>query len=456
MTAGPAGPRQAALLAHEAEHLAPGGSDEAVHGRRVFAEGKGSILTDLDGHQYIDFGSGTLTQSLGHCHPEVVASLTRQAARLWNVHDAATPDRADLGDLLARALPPQLDTYAYFSTGAEVVEAALRVVQAAAEPGRNRVGALRHGFHGKTAGARMLVHWDIGHQSFAGNSVLGYSPYCYRCPLELTYPSCELSCAKLVVKHIAAKPNVSALVFEPVLGAAGVIVPPPGYWELVADACRRGGVLLVADEVLTGGGRTGSFLASTQFGITPDLVTLAKGVGSGFPVSVLAGRRDLMTEEVAGQASFTTTNGGNPLGISAARATLEVVARDDLIDRVRVLGARVSERLAELHARFDQLGDVRGLGLLHGLEFVQDRAGRAPAPELAAAVYRAALDLGLRTCLGGHILRIGPPFTIDETLLDEGLSLLEQAVETAVRATGGTPRTPAPRTSAARTTGPAA
>lgn len=424
------GPRQLELLAREAAHLSPGASEESAAGRRVFVEGSGAVLTDLDGNQYIDLAAGTLTQSLGHCHPEVVAALTEQAGRLWNVHDAATADRADLCELLARLLPERLDTYGFFSTGAEVVEAALRAVQAVAEPGRNRIGALRHGFHGKTQGARMLVHWDIGNQAHAGNSILGYSPYCYRCPLELEYPSCDVRCASLVRRHITEKANVAALVFEPVLGAAGVIVPPPGYWDRIADSARQNGVLLVADEVLTGGGRTGNFLASTGFGIEPDLVALSKGMASGFPFAVLAGRQEVLRHPSAARAGSTaSTYANNPLGIAAAKATLQVVARDTLIEQVRALGELLDDRLAELKSRFEVLGDVRGLGLLHGLEFVRSRESREPAPETARAVYLAALDLGLRTSLGGHVIRLAPPFTIDRALLEEGVTLLGRALE---------------------------
>ncbi|MGW4813009.1 aspartate aminotransferase family protein [Kitasatospora cineracea] len=424
------GPRQLEQLAREAAHVSPGASEESALGRRVFVEGSGAVLTDLDGNQYIDLAAGTLTQSLGHCHPEVVAALTEQVGRLWNVHDFATADRAALCELLARLLPEQLNTYGFFSTGAEVVEAALRAVQAVADPGRNRIGALRHGFHGKTQGARMLVHWDIGNQAHAGNSILGYSPYCYRCPLELEYPSCGVRCASLVRRHITEKANVSALVFEPVLGAAGVIVPPPGYWEQIADSARENSVTLVADEVLTGGGRTGTFLASEQFGIEPDLVTLSKGMASGFPFAVLAGREEVLRSPRAAQAGSTaSTYANNPLGIAAAKATLTVVARDTLIENVRTLGALLDDRLAELKSRFEVLGDVRGLGLLHGLEFVRSRESREPAPGVARAVYLAALDLGLRTSLGGHIIRLAPPFTIDRALLEEGIALLGRALE---------------------------
>ncbi|MFF2409960.1 aspartate aminotransferase family protein [Streptomyces sp. NPDC058092] len=420
-------------MEREERSLAPGASEETAVGRRVFAEGHGSVLTDLDGNQYIDFAAGALTQSLGHCHPEVVSALTEQASKLWNVHDSATPRRAELCDLLDRLLPEYLNTYTFLSTGAEVVEAALRVIQAVAPPGRNRIGALRHGFHGKTMGSRMLVHWDIGNQAFAGNSVLGYSPYCYRCPLELEYPSCGVRCASLVRRHISDKPNVSALVFEPVLGAAGVIVPPPGYWEQINDACRDNGVLLVADEVLTGGGRTGTFLASEALGIEPDLVTLSKGMANGFPFGVLAGRESILrSPESATAGSSASTYASNPLGIAAAAATLEVVERENLTERVRTLGAVLEEGLRALHSRYDVLGEVRGLGLLYGLEFVRDPASREPAPDIARAVYTHALDMGLRVSLGGHILRLAPPFTMDRTLIEEGLAILDRSMARAV------------------------
>lgn len=428
--------RSAELLDREAAYLAPGASEDAAIGKRVFVRGHDSTLVDADGVEYLDLCAGTLTQSLGHAHPEVVRALTEQARRLWNVHDFATADRGEVCELLAAMLPDELNTFAFFSTGAEAVEAALRVVAAVAPPGRNRIGALRYGFHGKTQGARMLVHWDIGNQSLAGQSILGYSAYCYRCPLELTYPSCGVKCADLVVRHITSKPNVSALVFEPVLGAAGIVVPPAGYWEKITDAARGAGVLLVADEVLTGGGRTGTFLASERFGIEPDLVTLAKGMASGFPFSVLAGRSETLRHNAIEAAGSTaSTFGSNPLGMAAARATLSVLRRDELIASVNTLGAVLGDGLARLHERHQVLGDVRGLGLLFGLEFVRDRRDRRPAPEIARAVYQRALDLGVRVSLGAHILRLAPPFTVTADELRRGVQVLDQAISEVTEST---------------------
>jgi 4-aminobutyrate aminotransferase-like enzyme len=425
--------RQAAHLERERRHLGSGISEEATASGRVFASGAGDYLFDTDGKRYIDLAAGIFTQSVGHCHPQVVEAMQRQVATLWNVHDCATPDRAALGELLARLMPPGLDTFCYLSTGAEAVEAAIRAVWSVAAPGRNRLGALRYGFHGKSAGARSLVHWDIGHQSFAGNSILAYSPYCYRCPLELSYPSCELACAKLAVRHIA-RDNVAAFFFEPVLGAAGVIVPPPGYWDLIAAACKANGVLLVADEIITGGGRAGSFLASTRFGIEPDLVTMAKGVSSGFPFAVLAGKREIINSQKFGAAgSSSSTFASNPLGIAAARSTLDVIDSQDLVARALRLEEVIGPRLKALEARFASVGEVRGLGLLYGVEFVGDKQARTPAPKVARRVFEHCLDLGLRVCLGGHILRIAPPFTIADDTLAEALGMLERAIGMAER-----------------------
>ncbi|MEW6705197.1 MAG: aspartate aminotransferase family protein [Pseudomonadota bacterium] len=419
---------QRALLERERRHLGQGISEEAQAAGRVFSRGQGDHLYDLDGRRYLDFAAGILTQSIGHCHPQVVQALQQQVGQLWNVHDCATPGRADLCERLAALMPPGLDTFCLLSTGAEAVEAALRAVWSAAGPQRNRLGALRYGFHGKTQGARGLVHWDVGHQSFSGNSVLAYSPYCYRCPLQLQYPSCDLLCAKLAARHIA-RDNVVAFFFEPVLGAAGVIVPPPGYWEIIQSACKAQGVLLVADEIVTGGGRAGEFLASTRFGIEPDLVTMAKGLASGFPFAVLAGRRELINDTAFGApGSSSSTFSGNPLGIAAAQATLEVIEREQLIARVRELEAHLQPRLQVLAQRHACLGEVRGLGLLWGLEFVRDPATREPAPQTARRVFERCLDRGLKLCLGGHILRMAPPFNVSLAALEEALVILDTAL----------------------------
>lgn len=419
---------QQAQLERERRHVGHGISEEAMRSGRVYSSGQGAVLRDMDGNRYLDFAAGMLTQSVGHGHPQVVRAMQAQVEQLWNVHDCATPGRAGLAELLATLMPQGLDAFCFLSTGAEAVEAAIRAVWSIAEPGRNRLGALRYGFHGKTAGARQLVHWDIGHQSFSGNSVLAYSPYCYRCPLELEYPSCDLLCAKLAKRHIA-RDNVAAFFFEPILGAAGVIVPPPGYWDIIQEACKAHGVLLVADEIVTGGGRAGSFLASERLGIAPDLVTMAKGISSGFPFAVLAGKQHIINSRQFGApGSCSSTYASNPLGIAAAQATLDVIVAEDLVARVLQLEDVIKPRLQALTARHACVGDVRGLGLLYGVEFVRDQASRQPAPAAAQRVFTLCLEMGLRVCLGGHILRIAPPFNTSDAEIAEALAIFEGAL----------------------------
>ncbi|WP_207930618.1 aspartate aminotransferase family protein, partial [Streptomyces hainanensis] len=417
-----------AHLAAEAAFLPAAASQETALGRRVFAYGRGATLVDVDGRAYVDLAAGTMTQSLGHGHPAVVRAVTEQAARLVNVHDNPTPVRLDAARALARLLPAHLGSLGFFTTGAEVVEAALRAAHAAAEPGRTRIAALRRGFHGKTRGVRALVQWDVGTEPPAP-SLLGYPAYCYRCPFDATYPSCDLLCARLTVRQAVARPDVAALLAEPVQGAAGVIVPPPGYWEIVGRACAEHGVLLIADEVLTGGGRTGEFLAAQRYGLTPDLVTLAKGIGSGHPVAVLAGTPEVLDERTWQAAGgHGSTFGGHPVGLAAAASTLTVLHRDDLLARVRDLAAVLADALGEL-AEHPAVGEVRGLGLLWGVELVADRATKAPDPAAADRVFRRALDLGVRVMPGGQTLRIAPPFVLEPDELADAIRRLGRAID---------------------------
>ncbi len=414
-------------LEQDAQLLAGGPGEETRLTDRVWRAGRGALLTDIDGREYVDLGSGTMTQTLGHCHPEVVAAVRAQAGELENVHDCPTPGRLRTAQALRRLLPRHLDRTAFFSTGSEAVEAALRVIHATADPARRRIAALRRGFHGKTRGARSIVQWDVAGESPA-SAALGYSAYCYRCPFGLSYPSCDLLCARVTVREVLARADVAALVAEPVQGAAGVIVPPPGYWEILSEACRREGLLMVSDEVITGGGRAGTFLASEFFGIEPDLVTLAKGIGSGYPVAVLAGRAALLTGAAhVAVGGFASTFGGSPVALAAATATLEVIARDNLLTRVRDLARVMADALGPL-AAIPVVGDIRQVGLLCGIEFVIDRETRQPAPELAGQVVRRAAALGVRIIPSGHVIRLAPPFVIDEATLRDAIGRLFQAI----------------------------
>jgi 4-aminobutyrate aminotransferase-like enzyme len=421
--------RQVEYLKEEQDYFCWGISEEAILSQRVFTRGEGPYLIDLDGNRYLDFTAGIFTNSLGHGHPHVVDEMKEQIDTLWNVHDFASAHRLSLCKLLREFFPDELNTYCFFTTGSEAVEAALRAIYAVSPPERQRIGALRNGFHGKTMGARMLVHWDVGYTNFSGNSILGYSAYCYRCPFEMSYPTCNLLCARLLVRHICHKTTTAALIFEPILGAGGVIVPPSAYWELIQEECKKNHILMVADEILVGGGRTGKFLTCEHFGLEPDLVTIAKGLSSGFPFSVLAGKKEIInSSKFAASGSASATFSSSPLSIRAAKATLEVIKKEKVIENVQNLSNHFYGRLLEIKARHKTLGDVRGMGFLFGLEFVENLTSKTPCSKIAQAVFRFCFDNGLKTCIGGHIIRLGPPLTINRFILNEALDVIDAAI----------------------------
>ncbi len=418
-----------------------GVSEEVQISRLEFIKGQGSFLFDQDNKSYLDFCSGILTHSVGHCHPEIVKALQDQAEVFWGAHDFPHPQTKQFltqmsqflqtpshGQMESPSSQHGFQSCAFFSTGAEAVEAALRVVWAISPPSRNRVGALRYGFHGKTMGARMLVHWDIGTQCFSGNSILAYSPYCYRCPLQQKYPQCDLLCAKLAVKQIAQKKQVAALVFEPILAAAGVIVPPDEYWPMIAKACRDNGVLLVADEISTGGGRTGRAWGCDHWDIKPDLLVSGKSMSSGFPFSFLLARENALSRPETAEPGFLSSAfAGNALALAVAQKTLAIIMRDNLVVRSEKLGRHLRENLKDLqrNQHFHFIGDIRGKGLLIGIEIV--KSGGEPDPLQAQNIFKSALKQGLKLGLGGNILRLSPPCNIADNDILFALKALESA-----------------------------
>ena len=403
----------------------PGPGREEILTGRTWVSGRGALLVDDCGREHVDLGSGIMTQLLGHTHPGVVAAVQQQARELENVHDAPTPVRDRAEAALRRLLPGWLTSIALFNTGSEAVEAAVRLVAAQAPAGRRRIAALRGGFHGKTRASRSLVQWDVGTES-ASAATLGYPAYCYRCPFGLSYPRCDVLCARLTVAQVVSRPDVAALVAEPVPASAGVLVPPPEYWQIVAAGCQQNDVVLVADEVLTGGGRVGAFLAASVLGFEPDVVTLAKGLASGYPVSAVAATAAIGTVEGWAAAGGTsTTYGGSGVPLAAAAATLTELA--NLIDGPGVLFDIFAHGLDRI-SQAACVGEVRHLGLLGAIEVVQDKASRRPSPELADRIVTAAAERGVRVLPGGHVLRLAPPLVIEPDQLLHALGVLTDVV----------------------------
>ncbi len=420
--------KQIEYLKEEKNYICKGTSEEAILSGRVFAQGKGIYLEDIDGNRYMDFSSGIFTNILGTAHPRLVQEVQAQVGSLWNVHDFATPQRLDLAKALKKVLPSGMERFYFCTTGSEAIEAAIRAVSCYVGASRKNIGALRYGFHGKTLGSRMLVNWQVGNFYSSSNSIQGYAAYCYRCPFELKYPGCNMLCARMTVKQVTAKPSMGAFVFEIIQGATGIIVPPQEYWEILQDSCKKNKVLMVADEVMTGGGKLGTYTASEYFHIEPDLMTLSKGVSNGIPFALLCGKEDIMNSPEFSQAGATSsTYASNPIGISASLATLRVLEEEKILGSLQNKAYLMKSSLHEIQQSSPIIGDVRGLGLLYALEFVQDKITKAPHPQAAQKFFTLCMNHGLKVCPGGNIIRLCPPLNIKEDELKAGMDILKYA-----------------------------
>ena len=392
------------------------------------------MVWDVDGNSYIDCAAGVLTNSTGHCHPEVVKALQEQASRLWHVHDFPVPQRHELCELLAEKCAPGIDTFEFYSGGTETVEAALRA--AISYTRRYEFISFHYAFHGKTLGSRSLALWWGKGFGPVSNGIRLPFAYCYRCSFGLTYPACDLRCAEYLREAIRFNSwgSLAGLVFEPVLGGGGVVLPPHGFLPRVVEIARQEGALILADEVLTGVGRTGTFLAIEHWHLQPDLVFFGKGLGSGFPVMALGGRRDIMTAAPYGAPGGASTSfGGNPLAIASALTTLRVMDRENLLAHTRAMGQFLADRFAALRDKHPLVGDVRGLGLLWGIELVRDRKTKEPAEEEGRQLYLECLRRGLKTITPGHVTRFSPPLNIPRQLLEMAVDIYDAALSAVER-----------------------
>lgn len=415
-----------------------------------FERAENDILWDADGARYIDWSGGTLTASTGHCNEHVGQAVKQQLDRLWNIHDHPSATRARVLRRLHDRMPSNDYAFQFYTTGSEAVEAALRGALSAVSFRRRRIASFVEGYHGKTRGSLMAVHALFGRNAqpphISPLSLL--FPKCYRCPYRKEKNSCELHCASVHVEMIESDKSVGALLFEPVLGTGGVYGAPDGYWDVMGAACRRLGILLVADEVSTGAFRTGSFLAVQQLGIEPDLVVFAKGIASGFPAMVLAGRKEILCDPtvfaetsetptrnpVSGQdfralGSSSSTFGGNPLAMAAIGATLDEFERLDIGEHVRTIGDKLYRGLTAIAKSCPAIGDVRGYGMMLAVELVVDGGSKAPARELAIELYRTCAANGLLIKVDDHgIVHVTPPLTHTAQNASDALEVFRDAL----------------------------
>lgn len=425
------GPKSKQIFARESRHMAPGLQSIALYSGLAMARGRGTRLYDEDGNEYIDFVAGIGVGSVGHCHPHYVETLTRQLQSL-TFGSFTTESRARFLELLASVTPPGLTRIQLFSGGAEAVEAALRLAKSATK--RFEFVGFTGAFHGKTGGVLPLLSGDFKHHLGPFVPGMYVAPYanCYRCPWKLEYPDCGMACVEELRRTIRdeSQGEIAAILIEPIQGTAGNVIPPKGFLPAVQEVAREHGALLIADEMLTGFARTGSMWACDHEAVVPDVMTVGKGIGGGFPLSGVISTDELTSKPPFSNPSGSSSSyGGNPLASAAGLASLEIILAEKLAENADRIGRVMLARLEQMKEKHRFVGDVRGRGLLLGIEMVEDRATRKPLDrKVTRALFQECLRRGLVSMCYSHVIRINPPLTIDEETAIEGLEILDEAM----------------------------
>ncbi|HEY4581121.1 MAG TPA: aspartate aminotransferase family protein, partial [Candidatus Acidoferrales bacterium] len=386
---------------------------------------------DLEGRKYLDFFGGILTLSVGHTHPKVTAAVKAQVDRLQHT-STLYPNEAivELAEKVAQITPGRLQKSFFTNSGTEANEAAILLARVAT--GAFDVVALRHSYSGGSAMTKSLTGQAPWRKSgvIAMGVTHAINPYCYRCPLGMTYPSCDVACANDVENLIqtGTSGQIAAFLAEPIQGVGGFITPPPEYFKIVFTAVKKYGGLFISDEVQTGFGRTGKhWFGIEHWEVIPDIITCAKGMGNGVPIGAT-----ITTSELAGsfQGMTLSTFGGNPVTCVAARATIQVIEEEHLLENARSVGTYFRGKLNELQEKYPMIGDVRGMGLMQGLELVKDRKTKEPAPEALAQLLERTRENGLLIGKGGlygNVVRLSPMLNISRADVDEAVRLLDKS-----------------------------
>jgi 4-aminobutyrate aminotransferase len=426
------GPKARALLERDARCISPSYPRDYPF---VMSYGRGSEAWDVDGFRYIDFAAGIAVTSTGHCHPQVVRAIQEQAARFIHIspdyyHELAV----ELAEKLNHIVPIAEETQTFFAnSGSEAVEAALKLARYAT--GRERFIGFYGGFHGRTMGALAFTASKYVQQArfFPAMPGVTHVPYSnpYRCPHNRDGAACQTGCMcadyieDVILTQAVPAEEVAGILVEPIQGEGGYVVPADNFLPRLRQICDKYGILLIADEVQSGIGRTGKWFAIEHWGVTADIVCIAKGIASGMPIGAMVARRSLMTWPPGAHGN---TFGGNPVACAAALATLRLVGEGGMENAAQI-GEYILDALAELQARHPSIGNVRGKGLMIGVEFVKDRTTKEPAQELRNEVVHNAFHRGLLLLgCGTNVVRIAPALNISKELVDEGLEIFEEAI----------------------------
>lgn len=428
------GPKSRALMQRRAEAVPRGLS----HATPVYvARAQEAWLEDVDGNRFIDFAGGIGCLNVGHLNPGVVSAINAQAQAFLHTCVQVTPYESyvRVAERLNQITPGNFPKKTLLlNTGAESVENAVKIARA--YTGRPGVIAFEDAFHGRTFMAMALTSkthpYKNGFAPFPSEIHRVPYAYCYRCSYSMQYPSCDVYCARHLedtFRRVAAAEDIAALIVEPVLGEGGFVTPPPEFFSILLEICRKHGIVFIADEVQSGFGRTGKMFACEHYGIEPDVVITAKSLGGGLPLAAVTGRAEVM--DAPGVGGLGGTFAGNPMACAAANAVLDAFEEGDLLDRANCIGERFKKRALKWSDRFELIGELRGLGAMRALELVKSRETRQPAAEETKQIAKYCYEHGVITITAGtygNVIRLLMPLVISNEQIDEGLDVVEAAL----------------------------
>ena len=432
------GPRSKAAFDAEALYLAPGTQSVALFSQLCIDRGEGALLYDLDGNRYIDLLAGVSVASLGYAHPKYVAAMQKQIARV-HVGSFTSEHRAALVKILAEAAPGDLNRTQLYSSGAEAVEAAVRLAKS--YTGKYELVGFWGGFHGKTGGVLPLLGSSFKHGLGPLMNGAYSSPYasCARCAFGQTFPACEWQCVEFLKRKIQIETTnrVAAIIVEPIQGTAGNIVPPPGYLKMLRRLADEIGALLICDEMITGFGRTGKMFAIEHEDIVPDVITIGKGFGGGFPMSGLIAREEIaFAKPFANPSGSSSSYGGNPLASCAARTAVEIILEDGLVEHSRRLGEKMLAELKRWESEIPIVSDVRGRGLLLGMDLVVPGTRTLLDKQVTRWIFDTLLRRGVLAMIYNPEVRINPPLVIEEDQAMTALAVMKDVLSEAAERAG--------------------
>jgi 4-aminobutyrate aminotransferase/(S)-3-amino-2-methylpropionate transaminase len=402
------------------------------------AKAKDAWLEDVDGNRYIDFAGGIGCINIGHRRKSVLAAIRGQLDNFLHTCVQVTPYESyiRLAERMNEVTPGTFPKKTLFvNSGAEAIENAVKIARA--HTGRSGIIAFEDAFHGRTMMTLALTSkthpYKAGFAPFPGDVYRIPYAYCYRCSYSLSYPSCDVFCARHLedtFKRVVASEDVAAVIAEPVLGEGGFVVPPPEFFPTIIDICHKHGVLFIADEVQSGFGRTGKLFASEHYGIEPDILVSAKSIGGGLPLAAITGHAEIM--DAPGPGGLGGTFAGNPVSCAAALAVLDIFEHENLLQRAYEIGDHFQKRAREWQRRWPMIGEVRGLGGMQAIELVKSPETREPAPEDTKQLTQYCYEHGLITITAGsysNVVRVLVPLVISDEQMDEALDILGSALQ---------------------------